>query len=116
MAFLLFAYSSLLLKTARALSLMFCSVFGFAQPQRGMCWLHGLFNDVEQVLTQLAQVYFIAKCCAEGFQCPGCIILVTVEATIDACLQTMAQGLEEDSDDQGGGDDDERRLRYLPGE
>src|SRR5258706_11911298 len=96
MAHRVFASSLLLLlRIARALSLMFCSLFGWAQPQRDVRWLHGLLNDVEQVLTQLAQVYFLAKCCAEGFQCPGRVILATVEATIDKRLQTMAQGLEE---------------------
>ena len=33
---------------------------GRAQPQRDMCRLHRLLHDVEQLLTQLAQVYLIA--------------------------------------------------------
>src|SRR2546421_7725058 len=95
---------------------MFCSLFGWAQPQRDMRWLHGLLNVVEQVLTQLAQVYFTAKCCAESLQCPGCIILATVEATIDKRLQTMAQGLEESRDGERRGNNDDWRLRGLSSE
>src|SRR5437879_8850648 len=111
-----FDYPSVLLRIARTHSLMFCCLFGWAQPQRDMRWLHGLLNDVEQVLTQLAQVYFIAKCCAEGLQCPGCIILATVEATIDNRLQTMAHGLEESRDGERRGNNDDGRLRGLPSE
>jgi hypothetical protein len=33
---------------------------GRAYPERDMHWLHGFLDDVEQVLTQLAQVYLIA--------------------------------------------------------
>ena len=46
-----------------------CSVvFRWTQPQRDMCWLHRLLHDCEQVLTQLAQVHFIAQRGAERLQ------------------------------------------------
>ncbi len=38
-----------------------CSfVFRWTHPQGDTGWLHGFLNDVEQVLTQLAQVYLTA--------------------------------------------------------
>src|SRR6266536_2027520 len=41
------------------------------------------------------QVHFVAKCCTESCQCPGCVVLLPVESTIDDGLETTAQGLEE---------------------
>ena len=74
---------------------------GLVYPQRDMRWLHGFLNDMEQVLTHLAQVYFIAQGCAERFQYLRRIILSAVEAAVDDALNTVAQGLEEGGNDKG---------------
>ncbi len=40
--------------------LVFSVPFNWTQPERDMRGLHRILNDVEQVLTQLAQVYLTA--------------------------------------------------------
>ena len=70
-----------------------------------MCWLHRLLNDVEQVLTQLLQVHFLAQGGAEGCHGLGGIILAAIEAPVNNPLDALAQGLEEGRNRQGGDDD-----------
>ena len=62
-----------------------------------MRWLHGFLNDIEQVLTQLSQVYLIAQGCAERFHDLDRIVLTAVETAVNDRLDAMAQGLEESS-------------------
>jgi len=81
-----------------------------------MRWLHGFLNDIEQVLTQLAQVYLIAQGCAERYHDLGRIVLTAVETAVNDRLDAMAQGLEERRDSECRSNDDHGRLRDLPGE
>jgi hypothetical protein len=64
-------------------------------------WLHRLLDYRNKMLTQLAQVQFIAECRSERFQRFGTVILAPVEATVDDRLDAMAQGLEECCNDEG---------------
>src|SRR2546425_1047536 len=66
-----------------------------------MYWLHRLLHDLEQVLTQLAQIHFVTECCAERFQRFGTVVLATVEPSIDDLLDATTQGLEQRSNDEG---------------
>jgi hypothetical protein len=52
--------------------------------------LHRLVNDCYELLTQLAQVYFITQRGAEGRYDFGCVIFAAVEAPINELLETMA--------------------------
>src|SRR6266581_5314031 len=66
-----------------------------------MRWLHSFLNDIEQVLTQLAQVYLIAQGCAERFHNLDRIILTAVETAVNDRLDAMAQRLEQGSNREG---------------
>src|SRR6266702_6013512 len=65
-----------------------------------MRWLHGFLNDIEQVLTQLAQVYLIEQGCAERFHDLDRSVLTAVETAVNDRLDAMAQGLEESSNSE----------------
>src|SRR5215469_7998900 len=91
-----------------------CSVlFRWTQPQRDMHWLHGFLDNRYELLAQLVEIDLIAQCRAESCQRLGSVILTTVEAAVDAGLETMAQGLEESSNYQCRDNDDDGRLREL---
>ena len=55
-----------------------------------MRWLHRFLNDVQQLLTQLFQVNFVAQCVAESGQDLLRVILSTIETAIDDRLDTTA--------------------------
>ncbi|TMD24110.1 MAG: hypothetical protein E6J04_20625 [Chloroflexi bacterium] len=73
-----------------------------------MRWLHRLMYDGQQLLSQLIQVHLIAQSRTEGCYDLRCVILVTVEASVDDYLDTPAQGLEEVIDDKRGDNDSYR--------
>ena len=60
-----------------------------------MAGLHRILHNRDQVLAQLIQVDLIAQCGTERLHGLGCIILATVEATVDDSLDATSQGLEE---------------------
>lgn len=71
-----------------------------AQPQRHMRWLHRLLHHCYQLLAELVEIDFAAQRGVERLQCPGGIVLATVEAPVNDVLNATAQGLEEDDDQE----------------
>ena len=68
-----------------------------------MRWLHRLLNDCDELLTQLAQVHFIAQRYAKSFERTRRIILAPEEAAVDECLDAPPQGIEQCSNCKSGG-------------
>src|SRR6266581_9725759 len=67
-----------------------------------MRWLHGFLNYRYQLCTQLVQVYLIADGRIERSKCAGCVILATVEATVDQRARAIMQWLEQNPNQKGG--------------
>src|SRR5437868_10557473 len=75
---------------------LLCSVVcRWTHPQRDKGRLHRLLHDCDELLTQLAQVHFIAQRYVKSFERTRRIILAPKEAAIYACLDALAQGLEQ---------------------
>ena len=72
--------------------------------------LHRLLNDSQQLLAQLIQVNFLAQRSTEGSHDLCCIILATIEATINDILEALSQWLEEGRDGQRGDDDGDAAI------
>ena len=58
-----------------------------------MRWLHGLLDDCDQVLTQLAQVHFVAQCGTECSERVSGIVFATIETVVNTLLNAMGKWL-----------------------
>src|SRR6266571_4491796 len=67
--------------------------------------LHRFLDHCQQLLAQLVQLDLITQGGTESRQCPGRIILLTIEATVNQRLDTPPQWLEKGRNDQRGGHD-----------
>ena len=83
---------------------LFKVAFGRAEPQRHMCWLHCLLNHRRQLCAELVQIHLIADGRTECSDRFGCVILATVEATVDLRTGAIMQGLEQASNQKRGSD------------